>query len=247
MVIHFTQAAKTLARDDRHMSQIMEDLGVDDDEVIFQIVGDIRNETRAMMQRIGQMYSQNRERDRSKNRENPENKATRTATQADEKAIETGSELPTKTDEARQEIAVEERIKGITNELIESGRSSEEAHEIAKTIVTERLSYQFLSRQLDGYQMFSVRSVGGVLHIYLNTDHPIYDFLRHVEDELSDKVKETDPAYQSIVAIRLLLSSWARMEDHTENKEERMRIQEIAREWGKHVAKFLDYLRERTG
>ena len=246
MVANFTQAAKTLARDDRPIPRVLEDLGIDEDEAIFQIVGDIRNQTRAMMQEIGAMFSRTREKARAKVSTNPENKATRTATDADQEAIERGSEAPTKTDEERQEHSVEERMEGITKELVESGRGSEEAHELATMLISEGLSYQFLSRQLDGYQMFSVRPVEGVLHIYLNTDHPIYDLLRHVEDELPDDAEENDPAYQSIVAIRLLLSSWARMEDHTESREARLQIQEIGRDWGKQVAKVLSHLRERT-
>ena len=246
MVANFTQAAKTLARDDRPIPRVLEDLGIDEDEAIFQIVGDIRNQTRAMMQEIGAMFSRTREKARTKDSTKPENKATRTATDADQEAMESGSELPTKTDEERQQHSLEERTEGITKELVESGRSNEEALELAAMIISEGLSYQFLSRQLDGYQMFSVRSVEGVLHIYLNTDHPIYDLLRHVEDGLPDDADEGDPAYQTIVAIRLLLSSWARMEDHTESREARLQIQEIGRDWGKQVAKVLSHLRERT-
>ena len=247
MVANFTQAAKTLARDDRSVQEVLDDLGMDEDEVIYEIVGDIRNQTRAMMREIASMFSRTREKDRSEKSSNPENKAARTATDADQEAINSGREERTETDKRREERSDQERTKGIREELVESGRSGEEAEELAVKLVREGLSYQFLSRQLDGSQMFSVRSVEGVLHIYLNTDHPIYDLLRHVEDELAESVDESDPAYQSIVTIRLLLSSWARMEDQTGNREARLQIQDMARDWGKHVSKVLNHLRERTG
>ena len=114
-------------------------------------------------------------------------------------------------------------------------------------MVQEDLSYQFNSIQLDGYQIFNVRSNQGVLHINLNTDHPIYDLLKHIEDDLPEDVDESNPAFQASVAIRLLLSSWARMEDQTESREERTRIQDIAMNWGRQVDKSISQLRDRDG
>ena len=110
---------------------------------------------------------------------------------------------------------------------------------LAKLLVQEDLSYQFNSTQLDGYQIFNVRSNQGVLHINLNTDHPIYYLLKHIEDDLPEDVDESNPVFQASVAIRLLLSSWARMEDQTESREERTRIQDIAMHWGRQVDKAI--------
>ena len=80
--------------------------------------------------------------------------------------------------------------------------------------------------------MFNQRSYQGVLHIGLNMEHPIYDLLKHIEGRIDENVDESDPAFQAIVALRLLLSSWARMEDQTQVLEERMRIQDIAMKLG---------------
>ena len=70
------------------------------------------------------------------------------------------------------------------------------------------------------------------LHINLNTDHPIYDLVKHVEGRLGEEIDEDDPAFQAIVTIRLLLSSWARMEDQTESREARTDIQKYRHELG---------------
>ena len=112
-------------------------------------------------------------------------------------------------------------------------------------LIREDLAYQFNSAQLDGFQMFNVRSNQGILHINLNTDHPIYDLLRHIEGRLEDPEDESHPAFQAIVAIRLLLSSWARMEDQTESRDDRTRIQDIAMGWGRQVDKVISQLRDR--
>ena len=135
--------------------------------------------------------------------------------------------------ENREQIPPEVRKAGLTEQFIKSGQAISDAQQLAKRLVEEDLSYQFNSNQLDGSLMFNVRSSQAVLHINLNTDHPIYDLLRHIEDKLDENVDESNPAFQASVAIRLLLSSWARMEDQTESRDARMRIQNIAMDWGR--------------
>ena len=249
MVTHFTQAAKTLARDDRPNQVILDEYGVEDDP-LYHIVGEIRDQTRAMMRHIGQRFAQRRDAraDGGKNiRGNPASKAAKTATDADREAIEAGIEMPTKTDRDRKEIPPEEREAGLTKQFVESGQAISDAQQLAKRLVEEDISYQFNSSPLDGYKIFNVRSNQAILHINLNTDHPIYDLLRHIEDDLDENADENDPAFQASVAIRLLLSSWARMEDQTESRDERMHIQYIAENWGRQVAKVINHLRERDG
>lgn len=246
MVANFTQAAKTLARDDRPNQKILDEMGIDGDP-IYDIVGKIRDRTRNMMAEIGLMFKQRRKTLTENGRRTPERKAVKTATDADREAVATGEEAPTKTDEDRERIPSKDREDGLTQQFVESGQSDQDARHLAKILIQEDLSYQFNPEQLDGYQMFRVRSNQGVLHINLNTDHAVYDLLQHVEDRIDENVDENHPAFQAIVAIRLLLSSWARMEDQTESKEERIRIQDIAMNWGRQVDKVINQLREREG
>ena len=246
MVANFTQAAKTLARDDRPNQTILDEMGIEDD-LIHEIVGDIRDQTRAMMREIRQMFSQRRDIRNGGKRRNPERKAAKTATDADRDALAAGKETPTQTDIDRERIPTQEREARLTEQFVESGQSDHDAQQLAKLLVQEELSYQFNSDQLDGYLIFNVRSNQGILHINLNTDHPIYDLLKHIEDGLPEDVDESNPAFQASVAIRLLLSSWARMEDQTEAREDRIRIQDIASNWGRQVDKAISQLRDRDG
>ena len=246
MVANFTQAAKTLARDDRPNQRILDDLGLDED-IIHTIVGHIRDQTRAMMRQIRQMFGQKRDQVERTGRRSADNKAARTATDADKDAIAAGLESPTNTDREREQTPSEDRITALTEQFIQLGQAGQDAQQLAKMLVQEDLSYQFNSTQLDGFQIFNVRSNQGILHINLNTDHPVYDLLRNVEGRLDEKGDESDPAFQAIVAMRLLLSAWARMEDQTESREERLRIQDIAINWGRQVDKVISQLRERDG
>ena len=247
MVANFTQAARTLARDDRPTQRVLDDMGIDDD-LVYTIVSDIRDQTRAMMREIRQMFEQRRRpRRRPSGIRTPEHQAARTQTDADRSAVEAGLEQRTRTDRDRDEIPTEERIAGLTQQFVISGQTEDVAQGLARMLVREDLSYQFNPAQLDGYQMFNVRSNQGVLHINLNTDHPIYDLLRHVEGQLDEEGDDSDPAFQAIVALRLLLSSWGRMEDQTESREDRTRIQDTAINWGRQVDRVISQLRERDG
>ncbi len=244
MAANFTHAAKTLARDDRPNQVILDEMGIDDD-IIYKIVGDIRDQTRAMMRQIAQMFAQRRDSQNGGGSRSPEIKAVETATDADRDAITAGIETPTGTDKDREQIPSEEREAGLTEQFIESGQDGQEAQKLAKMLVEQGLSYQFNPAQLDGYQMFNVRSNQGVLHINLNTDHPIYNLLKHIEGRLDENIDESHPLFEASVAIRLLLSSWARMEDQTESREERMHIQNISMNWGRQVDKVINQLRDR--
>ena len=246
MVAHFTQAAKTLAQDDRPNQLILDEMGIDDDPM-YQIVGDIRDQTRAMMDTIKEMFSQRRniEPDNPDITPTPKRKAELTATIADRDHVESGREKPSQTDKDRQELPAEDRVRGLTDSLIEAGQTDEDAKKLASLLVEEGISYLFSSTQLDGHRMFNVRRPSGVLQINLNTDHPIYEMLSHIEDALDEEVDEDDPSYQASVTIRLLLSAWARMEDQTELRDDRTNIQEIANVWGRHVDKVMRQLREK--
>ena len=249
MVANFSQAARILGRDDRNTQLVLDEIG-SDDELIYTIVGDIRDQISAMMRQIRQLFAQRRPTPgpTPSGSKSPEDKATETATEADKEAVEAGKELPSPTDKDRSEMPAAERESGLVEQFVESGQPEEAAKELAQKLVKEGLGYHFGPAQLDGYQMFSVRSSQGVLHINLNTEHPIYDLLSHIEGTLDeDSMDEDDPVFQATVAIRLLLSAWARMEDQTAERSARMEIQNTAQTWGRHADKMINQLRDRDG
>lgn len=245
MAANFTQAAKVLARDDRNTEAILQEIN-EEDNLIYTIVGDIRLQTRSMMRQIEQMFNQKRKQSTSISK-TPEKKATQAASQADKEAVASKQELPTKTDKDRETIPSEERESELTKQFMESGQSSQDAQELARSLVQSGLAYQFNAQQLDGFRFFNVRSNQGILHINLNTDHPIYNWLNSIEGRLDENIDEDDPAFEAIVAIRLLLLSWGRMEDQTESLDERRYIQEISNHWGRQVDKVVRQLRDRDG
>ena len=177
--------------------------------------------------------------------DSPRKLAVKTATEADEKAISRGEEIQSIGLE-RSQTPPEEQVRGLTSAFVEAGQDEREAQEAAKIIVEEGLAYVFTPEQLDGFQMFSVRNVAGHYQIRLNTDHKIYGLIRFLEDSMPDSADPQSPHYQAIVAIRLMLSSWAKMETDIEARAERARVQEIARDWGRQVDKALNSLASGT-
>ena len=111
MVSNFTQAAKTLTHDDRNNQVILKEMGIDENEedIIYTIVGDIRDQTRSMMAEIKQMFAQKRKEKEPDGQVMPEKKAAKTATDADRDAIKAGSENPTGTDLDRETIPSKDR------------------------------------------------------------------------------------------------------------------------------------------
>ena len=243
MVSNFTEAAKTLAQDDRDNQIILDELGLDEN-IVYEIVGEIRDQIRAIMAELKKMFEQRRSSKQNSNGQltsGPEGTATKTATDADRSAVESGTENPTSTDRERDQIPSDTRVESLKEFYVNSGLAENDAQEVASRLVNQNLAYQFNPVQLDGFQIFNVRSIQGILHINLNIEHPIYDLLKHIETNLD----ESDPAFQASVAMRLLLLSWARMEDQTESKQERTHIQDIAMKWGRQVDKMINQLRER--
>ena len=243
MVSHFSQAARDLSGDDRPRQRILDEMRVDDDK-IYEIVANIRNTTAAMLGEIKRMFDQRRTQQNLIQEDSPEKAAVRTATEADEDAVERGEETQSAMSLERSQTPSEEQVSGLTSAFVEAGQDADEARKAAEVIVEEGLAYVFTPEQLDGFQMFSVRNVKGHYQIRLNTDHRIYGLIRFLEDSMPDSADPDSPHYQAIVAIRLLLSSWAKMETDIEARAERARVQEIARDWGRQVDKALHQLRE---
>ena len=89
--------------------------------------------------------------------------------------------------------------------------------------------------------MFNVlQPVGGVHRIVLNVSHPIYEYIRVIEEASPNDAI----ARQAAVGIILLLLSWGNMEHNIYSRERLMVVQDTAHDWGRHVAEFIRRLVE---
>lgn len=144
----------------------------------------------------------------------------------------------TATDEARSSMSEEERIRAISQALVDEGQSEADAHEFAQRLIERDDWYSCTWATLRTSQMFDVNNVGGVYRIILNTAHPIYEFIRVIEEASDDN----PVARRAAVGIILMLQSWGHMEQQIANPERRRAVENIAHDWGRHVDEFISRL-----
>lgn len=241
MAAALSNAAKELFSSDKDDQQILEEMGVAEDDPVYMIVAAIRAKTRNM---LGEIRNLLKERDRLRKSSHPSEPGQRTPEQEAEALAtantETGlkeGERETPTDRAH-EAPEADREKELTKFFEEAGAPNPE--EQAAAILHNGFRYGFLNRKLYGSQMFGVDSEAGVLIVSLNIEHPLHQYLELLEERGETPL---DPlAHSSAVAIRTLLLAWARLEDQIEDRNRRRDVQQIAQDWGREALGTLDQI-----
>ena len=242
MVSHFSRAVKDLFDSDGTETEVLDDLGIEEEDAdIYNIVAHIRNTTRAMLRDLGQMFIRRPTRPQPGGApKTPEEAATAAATQVTQEGIKSGEVQRTATDRERETLTDEERIEAEATHLVEEGFDPKTAKETAIELVQQGLIYNFEHTDLPGYQMFKVVSRGGILNVQLNINHAAYEFIRVIEDEALQTGNET--ARCAAIGIEVLLLAWARMEDEIEMTDRRMEFQQTGLNWGQMVHRVLNNL-----
>ena len=244
MVSHFSRAVKDLFDSDADDTNVLDDLGIEEDDAdIYNVVKDIRNITRTMLSELERMFGQRPARPISGGSPpTPEQEVVIATTQVTDEDIKSGEVQPTPTDIERQELTEEERVVAEAKHLEEEGFEPEAAKKKATELVRQGINYNFEHSNLRGYQMFEVVPSGGILNVQLNINHAIYEFIRVIEDEALQEGNEV--ARRAAVGIQVLLLAWARMEDEIEIDDKRMEFQHTGDRWGHMVHRVLNNLPE---
>ena len=238
MTATLSDIAEMLATSDLPDDDILADRDPDD-EIVYQIAVDIRGTTRNMLREISEMMDARRPQPPSGEKFTPEEDAEHRASQATAEEVEANGDL-TQTDRVHSEASVEERQAEIEQYLAEEHVPN--AANRAAEIVRRDFRYQFVPKELDdANRMFSVRSHGGVLFVHLNQEHDLYEFLRTLEEHSGEWSR------RAAVAIRTLVLAWARMEDKTENPEQRQRVRDTALRWGRQAREVLNQINAELG
>ena len=244
---HFASAVRYLDQSDQETLQLTMELGVDEDDVIYRMAGDIRNTTRAMMREIRRMFDHRSPKVPANGDEDltAEVKAENIVQDATREAIEAGGINESQTDKDRDEQPTEEKIEAVTAIYEAEGYDRDEARSVATDLVRLGKWYNIMHTPLDGYQMFSFTDGGGsgILTMKLNIQHPIYDFIRTIGDDVDGNETTSE---RIAVGILAMLLSWGRMENDIERNDVRMEVQERARSWGRMVHYVLTHLSEVT-
>lgn len=107
------------------------------------------------------------------------------------------------------------------------------------------LKCNIIKRRVDSNAFFSIQSESGNYDIALNTQHEIYDNLLTISDGLEmddpeeyDKIELINKMKKANYLLKILLGSWARMENEAPHGE-KIRFKETRRLWGKILKDIL--------
>ena len=247
LVATCTNAARELLNSEEDDTALLSNLNVEDDP-IYQIVADIRGETRNLLRDIELMFTRRREQRREVDElgqpsyePSPENEAAKLASDAVKDGLDEGRETPTATDKDHEEA------EPVRQEQIEdylAGQGFEDAGTIAAALVRNDFRFDFKSVNGRGFEMFTCDSRGGVLFVNLNINHQLYEFINFIEQEAD--ANENPVVWKAAVGLRTLLLAWSRMEDQIESPERTQEVQSIATDWGRQASMVLRQLNQQS-
>ena len=167
--------------------------------------------------------------------------AEQQATDATEVRIQSGFEG--RSDDL-QGLTDSQRVVIATKEFEEAGLDHSLSVEQAQELVHAGRKYQFTRTPLQSAAFFAVNSMAGLIHIKLNSDHPAFlNLVAILEDELGDALPPIEELANRLTrareGLKLLLCSWARLEDEALVEEERERLEDIRTDWSKVAKQFL--------
>ncbi|NOE43849.1 ATP-binding protein [Ruegeria sp. HKCCD7319] len=139
----------------------------------------------------------------------------------------------TASDNAFANATEDERRQAVKQAYLDSGYEEEHAEALSVEAVSSGIRYMFSEAALSSPAIFDLAQERGEYFIKLNTRHPAYknfiELLREGDDE------EDTPA---LVALKLLLTAWARMEDEA-NDRELDQLQDTRITWGQIARDFM--------
>ncbi|MEU4885533.1 MULTISPECIES: hypothetical protein [Streptomyces] len=104
---------------------------------------------------------------------------------------------------------------------------------------TDQSQYvRFVTSRWSGPEMFSIDFLAGMLQVSLNSQHPMGAVMLNVLSQGDAKAANM---------IKLLLFSWARMEDETLSARARERVVEIRQDWSRYAADFMEWTESEGG
>ena len=239
VALHFDDLLNEDGLTEQATRQRMEEDG-DPAAPLVEIIGAIQRRLRDIRDRI-KIQRANARGNRKKSRYGSDS-AEIVATTATKERQEEGREGLSDKDEKLDD---QTRIDEITNELVEEeGLSEDEARAIAEDLIESQSKYLFTTFVGEGSSFFSVKQRAGEILIRLNKDHPAYENLIEVLEDIPEDDTDPDELMERLRrarrGLKLLLMAWARYEDETQNKADRQRLQESRQDWGTVARKFLE-------
>ncbi|WP_033424386.1 ATP-binding protein [Actinomadura flavalba] len=149
-----------------------------------------------------------------------------------------------KTDELEAGTTTEDKRQEQVAALTERHHLDED---IAQSMVDEALKKDLRARWISSFQdtsaFFSIDLMAGMLQVIFNEKHPLHAQLMAVLEDVPEDADANDlrdRLNRAAETFKLLLFSWARMEDETHPDKLRERIADARRLWGQYARDFVD-------
>ncbi len=117
----------------------------------------------------------------------------------------------------------------------------------AQSLVDEALENDWRVRWISSYQdshaFFSVDLMAGMLQVIFNEKHPLHAHLLAVLEEVPEDATPDELRHRldrAADTFKLLLFSWARMEDEIPSDRQREKIADARQDWGRYARDFID-------
>lgn len=144
----------------------------------------------------------------------------------------------TKTDQVYLETKKTELEEFIKQKAISSGEVSneEEGKKYAQEYVKRGTRFLFTFETLPGQFLFDIRYEKGIYNIVINKNHPAHPNFINLLSRVDKITPESEPSTEK--GLKLLLESWAIMEDEATEKTE-AELQDIRYKWGSLANDFF--------
>jgi len=165
-------------------------------------------------------------------KERSENKAEKAATDSVNRRRDRVGD--TGRSDKQEALPNSERTIALSTDIIQDGVEGEKAREIAVEYVSKKIKFRFKHADTSGQMIYDVAVTGGIIHVTLNTRHPVHARLFEVLRE------EDNPGNQYAKEVLSLIAAWARMEDEAPSEKARLAIEDVRLNWGRMAMDFFD-------
>ncbi|MEU9091735.1 ATP-binding protein [Streptomyces sp. NPDC048428] len=149
-----------------------------------------------------------------------------------------------KTDDLAEGATPEHKRQEQFDALIQRHHLDEDT---AQSLVDEALENDWRVRWISSYQdshaFFSVDLMAGMLQVIFNERHPLHAHLLAVLEEVPEDATPDELRHRldrAADTFKLLLFSWARMEDEIPSDRQREKIADARQDWGRYARDFID-------
>jgi hypothetical protein len=157
----------------------------------------------------------------------------------------------------RQEEGYTGKTDQLAEETTEHEKREEQLHALtsrlhldegtARAMIDESMEkdwrVRWISSPQDSDAFFNIDLMGGMLQVIFNTEHPLHDHLMAALENVPDDAGEANLRERiacASEAFKLLIFSWARMEDEIPGDRDRLRVSYARRDWGRYARDFIE-------